>query len=191
MMDSTTPGKATIAARRLRLMAFDVDGVLTDGRLYYSDEGVESKAFHVQDGSGLKMLRDAGIMLAVVSGRRARCVEWRMRDLGVEYLHQGIENKRACMETLLRDLGVKPEEAGFMGDDLIDLPAMRLCGFSAAPADAAPLARQQALWITPRAGGHGAVRDVCEFILEAQGRLSAALAPWIAVNSAANPATKP
>jgi len=179
---SAAPGKATVAARRLRLMAFDVDGVLTDGRLYYSDEGIESKAFHVRDGSGLKMLREAGITLAVITGRRARCVEHRMRDLGIEHLHQGVENKRSCMEALLRELGLKPEEAGFMGDDLIDLPVMRLCGFSAAPADAAPLARQQALMVTPHEGGRGAVRDVCEFILEAQGRLSAALSPWIANN---------
>lgn len=166
-------------ARRLKLMAFDVDGVLTDGALFYTDQGVEIKAFNTLDGHGLKMLGQAGITVAIITGRRARCVELRAENLGIDHLYQGVENKLAQMHSLLAELGLTPEQAGYMGDDLPDLPLMLACGFSAAPNDGHPLVRARA-WLTcERGGGRGAVREVCEFILETQDRLAAALAPYL------------
>lgn len=162
-------------------MAFDVDGVLTDGALFYTDEGVEIKAFNTLDGHGLKMLQKFGITVAVITGRIARCVELRMQNLGIELVFQGIEDKWEAMQSLLAQLGINAEEAGYMGDDVVDLPAMTACGFSAAPADGHSLAKRHARMIASKAGGHGAVREVCEFILDSQGKLEDALAPYLPV----------
>lgn len=170
---------AATRAARLRLMAFDVDGVLTDGSLYFSDDGVEIKAFHSQDGAGLKMLRDAGITVAIITGRSSRAVELRARNLGIERLYQGVHDKAACMQALLAELGLDAGAAGYMGDDVMDLPVMDDCGFSAAPADAHPAVQRRAALVTRRDGGRAAVREVCDFILEAQGRLDAGLAPYL------------
>lgn len=166
-------------ARGIRLMAFDVDGVMSDGSLYYTDDGLEIKAFNSVDGLGLGLLRKAGIVLAVITGRKTRAVELRMQGLGIEHVFQGCKDKLTAMEGLLGQLGLQLDEAGFMGDDVIDLKAMAACGFAAAPADAQPLAKQYADLITTRDGGRGAVREVCEFILAAQGKLDAALAPFM------------
>lgn len=166
-------------AQRIKLMAFDVDGVLSDGSLLYTDEGVELKAFNCLDGLGLHLLRQSGIRIAIITGRKTRCVEARMQSLGIDLLFQGIKDKLATMNGLLDDLGLRPDEAGFMGDDIIDLKVMAACGFAAAPADAQLLAKQHADLIASKAGGRGAVREVCEFILEAQGKLDAALAPYL------------
>ena len=166
-------------AARLRLMAFDVDGVMTDGGLSYADDGSESKTFNVRDGLGLKLLQDAGIHVAVITGRKAPCVEARMTNLGIQLLQQGIGDKLAAMHELLVRLGIPADEAGYMGDDLIDLRVMAASGFSASPADGHPLARQHARFVSSQTGGHGAVREVCEFILAAQGKLDAALAPYL------------
>ena len=170
-------------ARRLKLMAFDVDGVLTDGALFFTDDGIEIKAFNSRDGLGLKMLQKAGISVAIITGRKARCVEWRMQNLGIDLLYQGIENKWETMQILLDRLGIGADEAGYMGDDVVDLPVMNACGFSATPADSHALAKRHARLISSQAGGHGAVREVCEFILDAQGKLDASLAPYLLVNS--------
>lgn len=166
-------------ARRLKLMAFDVDGVLTDGALYYTDEGVEIKAFNTLDGHGLKMLQKFGVKVAIITGRKARCVELRMQNLGIDLLFQGIEDKWETMQSLLARLGITAAEAGYMGDDVVDLPAMTACGFSAAPADGHSLTKRHARMIATKAGGHGAVREVCEFVLDAQGKLEDALAPYL------------
>ena len=166
-------------ARRLKLMAFDVDGVLSEGSLLYTDEGVEIKAFNSLDGVGMHMLQRAGITVAIITGRKARCVEHRMANLGIDLLYQGVNNKLATLHELLARLGLRAHEAGFLGDDIIDLQAMAACGFSAAPADSHPLALQQAGFVSSLAGGHGAVREVCEFILDAQGKLVEALAPYL------------
>lgn len=176
-MRSLDPARAQAA--RIKLMAFDVDGVLTDGSLYISDEGTEIKVFNTRDGHGLRMLQQAGIRLAIVTGRRARCVEIRMQNLGIDLVYQGVSNKLECMRTLLAEQGLTPAEAGFMGDDVIDLQAMALCGFSAAPADAHRLVSEQASLIVPQAGGRGAVREVCEFILAAQGKLDACFSDYL------------
>jgi 3-deoxy-D-manno-octulosonate 8-phosphate phosphatase (KDO 8-P phosphatase) len=174
--------EAMVRARRLRLMAFDVDGVLSDGSLYYGDDGVEIKAFNTLDGFGLKLLAEAGVTVAIISGRRARCVELRAQNLGIVHVHQGVEDKPVQMRRLLADLGLGWDEAGYMGDDLPDLRLMRACGFSATPHDAHPLVRDHAWLVTGRGGGRGAVREVCEFIVEAQGRLSELLAPYLAAD---------
>ena len=166
-------------ARRLKLMAFDVDGVLSEGSLFYTDEGVEFKIFNSLDGVGINMLQRSGVKVAVITGRKAPCVERRMRSLNVELLYQGIDDKLKTLHELLDKLGLSPEEAGYMGDDIVDLRIMDACGFSAAPADAHEMAKDQAFFISSKIGGRGAVREVCEFILDAQGKLDEALAPYL------------
>ena len=176
--------EAKTRASRLKLMAFDVDGVLSDGTLYYADNGTEMKAFNTLDGAGLNLLQRAGIKIAILTGRKAPCVEKRMQNLKIDLLFQGVTNKLETMQGLLAQLNLDLNEAGFMGDDLIDLQVMAACGFSAAPGDAHDLAKRHAQLISSKPGGHGAVREVCEFILEAQGKLDAAIAPFF-------PRTKP
>lgn len=171
---------AALRARSLRLMAFDVDGVMSDGTLFYTDRGEELKGFNTLDGLGLKLLMQAGIEVAIITGRRAPCVEARAANLGIRHLFQGVEDKRSALFALLAELDIDAEDAGYMGDDVVDLAVMGACGFSAAPADAHALAQRYAALVTRRDGGRGAVREVCEFILDAQGRLDAALAPWLA-----------
>jgi len=165
-----------VRASKLKLMAFDVDGVMTDGSLYYSDEGIEIKAFNTLDGHGLKLLQQAGVTVAIITGRRARCVELRAQNLGITYLFQGVENKLAQMQALLDELGFQPEQAGYMGDDTVDLPVMNALGFSATTADGHALVNRHAHFVTTRGGGRGAVREVCDFILHAQGKQESVLA---------------
>lgn len=177
---STLLDAARSRAARLKLMAFDVDGVLSDGKLYYTDEGSEIKAFSTLDGHGMKMLRHAGIKLAIITGRTSGCVAHRAANLGIDLLFQGVEDKAATLRQLLRQLEFSAEEAGYMGDDVVDLPIMNLCGFSAAPANAHALVRRHARFVSEFGGGEGAVREVCEFVLLAQDKLGAALAPYLA-----------
>jgi len=181
-MNQIQPTAETKAkAQRLKLMAFDVDGVLSEGSLFYTDDGIELKAFNCLDGLGLHLLRQAGIKVAIITGRKTRCVEVRMQSLGIDLLFQGIKDKRATMQELLDKLGLQADEAGFMGDDIIDLKVMAACGFAAAPADAQDLAKRHADLISSRDGGRGAVREICEFILAAQGKLDEVLAPYLPV----------
>lgn len=170
---------ATALARNVRLMAFDVDGVMTDGSIYYTDEGTELKAFNALDGAGLKMLEKAGITVAIITGRKAPCVELRARNLGIPRLHQGVHDKAACLNGMLAELGLTASQAGFMGDDVMDLTVMGLCGFSAAPANGHDSVLQRAALVARKTGGHGAVREVCDFILAAQGKLDEVIAPWL------------
>lgn len=165
--------------KALKLIAFDVDGVLTDGGLYLSDSGDEFKRFNSLDGHGLKMLKASGIELAIITGRTSRCVELRAKNLGISHLYQGVEDKLAAMRSLLADLGVKPEAAAFMGDDVIDLPAMRSVGVSFSVPDAPQCVRDRADYVCQHGGGHGAVREVCELIMSAQGSLDAQLARYL------------
>jgi len=161
-------------ARDIRLAVFDVDGVLTDGRLVLDDRGVQTKAFHVRDGLGLKALMQHGIEVAVITARRSRVVELRMEELGVAHLRQGEGDKHQALSELMAALKVPAAQTSFMGDDLIDWPAMRQCGLSAAPADAVAWIRARADVVTSAAGGLGAVREFCEMLLDARG----ALQPW-------------
>lgn len=166
-------------AARLKLMAFDIDGVMTDGRLYFTEEGREFKAFNTLDGHGLKMLQKAGIELAIITGRTSGAVAARAANLGIAHLFQGVEHKRECLGRLLATLGMTWDEAGYMGDDVVDLPVMLACSFCAAPANAHEAVRSRASLVTREQGGAGAVRAVCEFILAAQGRWDQAMAPYL------------
>jgi len=174
------PGDALERARLVRLMAFDVDGVLTDGKLWYGPQGEALKAFHVRDGMGLRLLAESGITLALVTSRRSEAVALRAAELRIAHVLQGSDPKHAPFAALLAELGLAPEHSGYMGDDLVDLPVLRRCGFACAPAGAPGLVRQHSHYVTRSAGGAGAVREVCEFVLRAQGRLEGALAPYLA-----------
>ncbi len=166
-------------ARGLRLMGFDVDGVLTDGTLWFSAQGDEMKGFNTLDGHGLKMLAESGITLAIITGRRSRAVELRAANLGIELLLQGVEDKRRAMQNLLEARGLSFAEAGYMGDDIVDLPVLRACGFSASVPNGHALVQRHVDHVTQSEGGRGAVREVCELILAAQGKLDTALAPYL------------
>lgn len=166
-------------AARLKLMVFDVDGVLTDSSLYFTDAGTEIKVFSARDGHGLRMLQAAGVTLAIITGRNTPCVTWRMKNLGIEHVYQGIGHKLTTFHELLATTGIAADEAGFMGDDVIDLQVMAACGFSATPSDCYDLNRLYADYIATRPGGRGAAREVCEFILSSQGKLDAALAAYL------------
>ena len=179
MSPAARHAQAVDCARRVKLMAFDVDGVLTDGSLIYSDEGIELKAFNTLDGLGLKLLQQAGVSVAIITGRRAPCVELRAQDLAIPYLFQGVHDKLEVMRTLLDEVGLGLSEAGYMGDDLVDLPVMTACAFSATPSDGQAIVRQHARLTTTRGGGRGAVREACDFILAAQDKLAAAWAPFL------------
>ena len=159
--------------RAVRLLILDVDGVLTDGSLFLSDTGEQYKAFSSRDGHGLRMLQDAGLTVAILTGRVSGVVEHRMRDLGIENIVQGRRDKGAALDELLAHCGIAAEQAAFMGDDVVDLPAMRRVYLSIAVADAHPLVAAHAHWTTVARGGHGAVREVCDTLLEAQGLLEA------------------
>src|SRR5512141_1753891 len=163
----------------LRLVAFDVDGVLTDGGLYLSDSGEEFKRFNSLDGHGLKMLKASGVELAIITGRKSKCVELRAKNLGIERLYQGVEDKLATMQALLAELKLSPEQASFMGDDVVDLPVMRRVGLALSVPDAPQIVRDHAHYVSQRDAGHGAVREVCELILGTQGTLEAQLAPYL------------
>lgn len=166
-------------AARIKLMAFDIDGVMTDGGLHYTDDGRELKTFNVQDGLGLKLMQRGGIGLAIVTGRSSGVVAARAADLGIEHVFQGVGDKRATVSGLIEKLGLHWSEVAFMGDDLIDLPAMLQCGFAVAPANAHPLVKERAHAVTDAGGGRGAVREAIEFVLAAQGKLETLLAPYL------------
>ncbi len=163
----------------LRLIAFDVDGVLTDGGLYLTDSGEEFKRFNTLDGHGLKMLKASGVELAIITGRTSRCVELRAKNLGITRLYQGVEDKLAAMQALFAELKLAPEAAAFMGDDVIDLPVMRRVGLALSVPGAPQVVRDHTHYIAQREAGYGAVREVCELIMAAQGTLQPQLAPYL------------
>lgn len=166
-------------AANIKLVAFDIDGVMTDGGLHYTDDGHELKTFNVQDGLGVVLLRRAGIKVAIITGRTSNVVNCRARDLGVEHVFHGVGDKGAVSGQLLEQLGLQWSELAFMGDDLIDLPAMTRCGLAIAPANARPVVKERAHLVTEASGGKGAVREAIEFVLAAQGKLDAAFAPYL------------
>ena len=154
-------------AARIKLAVFDVDGVLTDGRIILGPKGEEYKVFHVRDGHGLVMLGRAGIKRAVITGRRSGLVTKRMAELGIEHVYQGTSDKRTALVSILEATGIAPEHTCYVGDDEPDIAAMELVGFPIAVADAAPSVRARATWTTDRCGGKGAVREVCDRIFNA------------------------
>lgn len=160
-------------AAQVRLMILDVDGVLTDGRLYYGPDGEALKAFHVRDGHGIKLLREAGIEVAILTARQSKIVAVRARELGVERVIQGAADKVAGFERVLADTGANEQQCGYVGDDWPDLAVLGRVGFAATVADAVPEVRAAAHWVAKAPGGNGAVRELAEFVLHAQGRLDA------------------
>ena len=158
-------------AGKIRLAVFDVDGVMTDGRLYYSENGVEAKTFHTRDGLGLKALMRHNIQIAVITARQSKLLVRRTSELDIEHLMQGREDKRKALDELLAQLGLEPEEVAYTGDDLVDWPAMHRCGLKCTPADASAWLRERADHVTAAGGGHGAVREVCELVLAGHGLL--------------------
>ena len=188
---------AIARARKIKLLLFDVDGVLTDGKLFilpappgsqqsileqsarHGGQGglglnshslIEAKGFHAHDGIAISLARLAGIKTGLITKRISETVALRARDLKLEHVHQGVQDKRTCFEDILKQEGLKPEEAAFVGDDVIDLPAMRAGGLAIAVKNARAEVKAEAHYITPHAGGEGALRDAVEFILKAQGK---------------------
>ena len=184
---------AQARARRIKLLLFDVDGVLTDGKLFLfpvstSESGgaasgqivVEAKGFHAQDGAGISIARIAGLKAGLITRRNSETVALRARDLKLEQVHQGIRNKLKAFREILSAERLSASEVAFVGDDVIDLTVMRNCGFSVAVANARREVKQAAHYVTPHAGGDGALRDVIEFILKAQGKWKQAVEKYIA-----------
>jgi 3-deoxy-D-manno-octulosonate 8-phosphate phosphatase (KDO 8-P phosphatase) len=166
-------------ARKIRLLIFDVDGVLTDGSLYLGDDGQEYKAFHSRDGHGMKMLQRAGIRVAIVTSRSSNVVRKRMDSLGIEHVFQGRHEKLPAYQEIKEILGLQDEQIAYVGDDVLDLPIMRRVGLAIAVADAHPLVHRYSHWQTQSPGGKGAGREACELIMDAQGKLDAMMESYL------------
>ncbi len=164
----------------IRLVIFDVDGVLTDGSLYIGDDGQEYKAFSSLDGHGMKMLQETGVQIGIITGRSSEVVRLRMQSLGIGHVYQGRHDKLPAYEELKHKLGLLDEQVAYVGDDVMDLPVMTRVGLAIAVQDAHSFTRQHAHWITPAAGGRGAAREVCEFIMGAQGKLQRVFEGYLA-----------
>ncbi|PIT23541.1 phenylphosphate carboxylase subunit delta [Snodgrassella alvi] len=168
------------AAQQIRLFIMDVDGVLTDGRIFIRDNGEEIKAFHTLDGHGLKMLHRHGIQTAIITGRDAPSVGIRVQQLGIQHYFKGITDKRSCYCQLLKQLELSEQQCAYIGDDVVDLPVMKRCGLAVAVPNAHALVLQHADYVTRAPGGTGAVREVCDLLLDAQGFLAAEMAEYLA-----------
>ena len=166
-------------AQAIKLAIFDVDGVLTDGRLYFLTDGSEFKTFNTLDGQGIKMLINSGVRSAIISGRSTPVVEKRANNLGIQHLYQGREDKLVVLDELLGELGLDYAQVAYLGDDLPDLPVIRRVGLGMAVANAAGFVRQHAHGVTEARGGEGAAREFCELIMRAQGSLDAALDAYL------------
>ena len=166
-------------ARKIRMVIFDVDGVLTDGTLFLTDSGEEIKAFNSQDGHGLKMLRASGVKIALLTGRKSRCVELKAKDWGITVVYQGAKNKLPVFETLLEEQELDASACAYVGDDLIDLPVMLRCGLAMSVPAAPALVKKHAHYVTHLEGGRGAVREICEMVMQAQDTLDAQLAMYL------------
>jgi len=166
-------------AAQIKLIIFDVDGVLTDGSLFIGDDGEEYKAFHSRDGHGMKMLHATGVEIGIITGRTSNVVRHRMASLGIQHVYQGQLEKLPAFEELIAKLGVAPQQVAYVGDDVVDLPILTRVGLAVAVADAHPLVKRHSHWTTPNGGGRGAARDVCELIMEAQGTLEATMQHYL------------
>jgi 3-deoxy-D-manno-octulosonate 8-phosphate phosphatase (KDO 8-P phosphatase) len=181
-------------ARRIKVLIFDVDGVLTDGQLYFlpqtapdgTQSGLEFKGFTAHDGLGITIARLGGLRLGLITKRESATVAIRARDLKLEFVYQGQSYKMKAIDDILRRANITIDELAYVGDDVVDLPVMRVCGLSIAVANARPQARAAAHYITPNAGGHGAGRDAIDFILTAQGKLDAAIEAFLDADNPAN-----
>lgn len=166
-------------AKCIRVAAFDVDGVLTDGTLWFSEAGEQLKAFNVRDGHGIRMLQASGVRAAIITTRISGSVEQRARGLGIDLVYQGAADKLAAFGELLTRLGLDAAAAAYLGDDIIDLPVLTRCGLAATVPEAPALVRRHAHYVTRAGGGRGAARELCELIMQAQGTLDAQVAQWL------------
>jgi len=166
-------------ARRVRMVVFDVDGVLTDGSLFFGDDGQEYKAFNSLDGHGMKMLKSTGVELAIITGRTSQVVVHRALNLGITHLYQGADNKQIAFAELLEKSGLRAEAVAYVGDDVVDLPIMVRCGLAITVPAAPPLVKTHAHYVTTREGGRGAAREVCELVMDAQGTLAPHLSGYL------------
>jgi 3-deoxy-D-manno-octulosonate 8-phosphate phosphatase (KDO 8-P phosphatase) len=170
---------AVAKARSVQLLIVDIDGVLTDGGLHFDNRGEEYKTFNSLDGQGIRMLLDNGIEVAVITGRESGIVTHRMGDLGVKHIYQGNRDKRPAFEQLLKNTGLQPGQIAYVGDDLPDLVVMRQVGFAIAVENAHAFVKQHSDWVTSRRGGQGAIREVTDFILQAQSLLEGIQASYL------------
>ena len=166
-------------AQRIRLLVLDVDGILTDGRLYYAHDGAELKAFHIQDGLGVKLLRSSGVEVAIVTGRTSGAVAQRATNLGIVHVFQGVDDKLSTLQQLSERLALDWAAIGAMGDDLPDLPVLRRCGLALTVPEAPALVQRHAHYVTQHGGGAGAVREACELIMQAQATFEASMQEFL------------
>jgi 3-deoxy-D-manno-octulosonate 8-phosphate phosphatase (KDO 8-P phosphatase) len=166
-------------AKKIRLFIFDVDGVLTNGLIYHTSNGDELKAFYVHDGLGIKLLQRYGVHTAIITSRTSPLLLKRAKELSIEYIYQGQSNKTAAFEELSKIFSAKDDEIAYMGDDLPDLGLMKRVGLSIAPANAHPVIKEHASWTTTLSGGQGAVREICDIVLKAQGHWSDMLESYL------------
>lgn len=166
-------------AQRIKLMVFDVDGVMTDGRLIIGDDGMEYKCFNTLDGLGMKLLKASGVDMAIITGRTSNVVTQRAASTGVSHFYQGVDDKLQAFEELLKKTGLQAEQCAFMGDDVVDLPPMRRAGLALTVPQAHDLVKQHAHYTTTLQAGQGAVREACELIMRAQGTLDSQLAQFL------------
>lgn len=178
------PADVVARAQKIRLMVFDVDGVLTDGSLWYGEQGESLKRFHVLDGHGLKMLTASGVIVALMTARDSVILARRGAELGLAHVYQGVRDKAATLTKLASDEGVAPDAVGYMGDDLIDLAAMQRAGLAVSVPGAPSYVAQGAHWVTTAQGGQGAVRECCDVVLAAQGKLGSFLQPGVSMPGA-------
>ena len=162
----------------IKLLLLDVDGVLTDGSIIYTGAGMQTMAFNVKDGLGLKMIRDAGVITCIVTGRESDALTWRVQELGIDFCYDGVSDKGAVLEQILEKTGCTAPETAFVGDDLPDIPLMARVGFPMAVADASPEVISRAALVTTRPGGKGAVREICDMMLKSRGLWADMLKQW-------------
>ena len=175
-----TPLEHMQRAARVKVMIFDVDGVLTDGSLTYGPDGEATKTFYVLDGLGIQLLQKTGVQTAIISARKSPIVVTRAADLGITHVYQGIHDKRVAFASLLEATGATVEQCGYIGDDVIDLPLLAKVGFAVTVPTGHPEVQCRAHYVTRAPGGRGAVREVCDMIMRAQGTYEQALAPYFA-----------
>ncbi|GEN22605.1 KdsC family phosphatase [Halomonas cupida] len=180
-MPHTNTSDLSDKLRRVRLLALDVDGVMTDGSLYFQADGQESKVFNTLDGHGLKLLKRAGINVAVITGRSSPMVTMRTSALGIDHVHQGVERKLPALKQMCEQLGIELDQVAYCGDDLPDLPCIRHAGVGISVPGAPHYIREQADWITEQTGGHGAVREICDRLLMSQGHWQSVLDTYLHV----------
>jgi len=185
---ATAPAHSAIQTQlqAIKLLILDVDGVMTDGGLTLGDDGQEYKTFHAHDGLGMKLLKASGVELAIITGRTSEVVKKRALSTGVAHFYQGAEDKLLAFQALIAASGLRPEQCAFMGDDVVDLPAMLQCGIAFAVPNAADLVLAHAHYVTRKQGGHGAVREVCELIMRAQGQFDQQMAPFLIQSKLSN-----